>query len=132
MTILVRTILITTLAALVGATASLPAYATQRSGSRHGASSFDGRWSVLLQTMRGHCPAAVRAGVHILGGRVLTEDQGFGLEGRVAPSGTVRVTVSASGQGGDASGHLSRGVGRGRWRTWSGECSGEWIAERHE
>jgi len=39
---------------------------------------------------------AVRVGVDILGGRVLTEDQGYGLDGLdglVAPSGAARVAV---------------------------------------
>lgn len=132
MTRFVRTIVILTIAVLLGATASLPSYAAQRSIARHRTSAYDGNWSVLLQTRRGNCPVALRAGVRILGGRVLTEDQSYALDGRVAPSGVVRVTVSAGGQGGGAYGRLSRQAGRGRWRTWSGECSGEWTAARRD
>ena len=132
MTRFMRTIVIITIAAPLGATASLPSYATQRSLARHGTSSYDGVWSVLLQTRRGNCPVALRAGVRILRGRVLAEDQGYALDGRVAPSGAVRVTVSAGGQGGGAYGRLSREAGRGRWRTWSGACSGEWTAARRD
>jgi hypothetical protein len=130
MAIFPRTIVLTTLVALLGATASLPSYAAQRSVARRGTSAFDGSWSVLLQTTRGGCPGALRAGVRILGGRVLPEDQGYSLNGRVAPSGAVRVTVTAAGKGGTATGRLSREAGRGQWYIWSGECAGEWTAAR--
>lgn len=130
MTSFLRTIATVTFAALVGAAASQPSYAAQRSIARRGANAYDGAWSVLLQTTRGNCPAAVRAGVHIVGGRVLAEDESYALDGRVTPSGVVQVMVSAGGQGGGAYGRLSRVAGRGLWRTWSGECSGQWTAAR--
>jgi hypothetical protein len=143
---LLRTIVITTSVALFGAAASVPSYAQYRGDYRGGpiynsypsdrnvgrgaTRAFDGSWSVVLETTRGSCPAAVRAGVRILGGRVLGEDPNYNVNGRVAPGGAVQVRVSASGQGGDAFGRLSRVAGRGQWRTWSGECSGEWVASR--
>jgi len=130
MTILPRTIAIITSVGLVAAGAVLPCYAAQP--KPRGISAFDGIWSVVMQTTRGNCPAAVRAGVRILGGRLLAADQGYGINGRVAPSGAVRVTVSAAGQTGGALGHLSRESGRGRWQTQSGECAGEWSAARRE
>lgn len=132
MTSLARTMVMITFATLLGATASVPSYAGDRSVSRYGTRAFDGTWSVLLQTTRGNCPAAIRAGVHIIAGRLSAEDQSYGLDGRVAPSGAVRVTVFAAGKGGGAAGRLSREAGRGRWRTWSGECSGEWTAARRD
>jgi hypothetical protein len=143
-----RTTVIATSVVLVGAAASVPSFAAHRgayrggtivnsySGDRdvyRGASrAFDGSWSVVLETTRGSCPAAVRAGVRILGGRVLGEDQSYDVSGRVAPSGMVQVRVSANGQGGDAFGRLSRVAGRGQWQTWSGECAGEWTAARRD
>jgi hypothetical protein len=143
---LLRTIVVTTSVALLGAAASVPSYAQYRGPYRGGTiynsypsdrnvdrgatRAFDGSWSVVLETTRGSCPAAVRAGVRILGGRVLGEDPNYNVNGRVAPGGAVQVRVSASGQGGDAFGRLSRVAGRGQWRTWSGECSGEWVASR--
>jgi hypothetical protein len=125
-----RTIVITASVALLSAAASVPAYAGDRSVSRRGTRAFDGAWSILLETTRGSCPPAVRAGVRILGGRVLAEDQSYELGGRVAPNGAVQVTVSAAGQTGGASGRLSRAAGRGRWRTSSGQCAGQWTAAR--
>ena len=143
---LLRTIVITASVALLGAAASVPSYAqyrgpyrggtiynsypSDRNIERRGTRAYDGSWSVVLETTNGSCPAAVRAGVRILGGRVLGEDQSYGVSGRVAPSGAVQVRVSANGQGGDAVGRLSGVAGRGQWRTWSGECSGQWIASR--
>jgi hypothetical protein len=127
-----RTIVIVAFAALAGTAATRPSYAAQRSGALHSTSAFDGTWSVLMQTTRGNCPAAVRAGIRILGGRVSAEDQSYELDGRVAPSGAVQVTVSAAGRTGGAFGHLSRAAGRGRWRTSSGECAGQWTAARRD
>ena len=98
---------------------------------RHG-SFYDGDWSVLIQTTRGNCPPALRAGVRILGGRVLAEDSSFQLNGEVASGGAVRVTVSAGGQSAGGFGRLSRDSGGGLWRTSSGECSGQWTAARRE
>lgn len=143
---LLRTIVITTSVALLGTAASVPSYAqyrgpyrggpiynsypSDRNVERGGTRAFDGSWSVVLETTNGNCPAAVRAGVRILGGRVLGEDQSYNVNGRVAPGGAVQVRVSANGQGGDAVGRLSRVAGSGQWRTWSGECSGQWVASR--
>jgi hypothetical protein len=132
MTSFVRTIAVVTFAALAAAAESIPSSAAQPSLAGRGTKAFDGTWSVIMQTTRGNCPAAVRAGVRILGGRLLAEDQSYSIDGRVAPSGAVRVTVSAAGQGAGGFGHLSRNTGQGLWRTLSGECSGQWAAARRE
>jgi hypothetical protein len=70
------------------------------------------------------CPAAVRAGVRILGGRLSAEDPSYQLDGRVAPRGAVRAMVSAAGQTAGAFGRLWREAGQGHWRTSSGQCAG--------
>jgi hypothetical protein len=93
---------------------------------------YDGIWSVVIQTTRGSCPAAVRAGIRISGGRLLADDQSYQVDGRVTPGGRIRVTVSAGGQGAAGSGRLSSRLGGGQWRTWSGECSGQWTVERRD
>jgi hypothetical protein len=114
-------------AAVLGGT-SLP---SQAAPSRS-AAAYDGEWSVVIQTTRGDCPAAIRAGVRILAGRVLAEDQNYAVAGRVAANGAVRVNVAAGGQSAGGFGRLSRNVGRGLWRTRSGECAGQWTAARRE
>jgi hypothetical protein len=104
--------------------------AVHRTASRGGARVYDGAWSVVIETTRGNCPAAIRAGVHILAGRLLADDQSYRLDGRVAANGAVRVTVSAAGQSAGGSGRLRRNVGSGLWRSSSEECSGQWSAQR--
>ena len=101
-----------------------------RTASRGRARVYDGAWSVVIETTRGNCPAAIRAGVHILAGRLLADDQSYRLDGRVSANGAVRVTVSAAGQSAGGSGRLGRDVGRGLWRSSSDECSGQWSAQR--
>ena len=113
------------LAVLIGT--SLPSNAALRS---RGMGTFDGTWSLVVETTRGSCPAGVRAGVQILGSQVLSDDPSYRIDGRVARNGAVQVTVFAAGQSGGAYGHLSGEAGRGLWRTSSGDCSGTWTAER--
>jgi hypothetical protein len=104
--------------------------AVHRMTSHGRARVYDGAWSVVIETTRGNCPAAIRAGVHIFAGRLLADDQSYRLDGRVAANGAVRVTVSAAGQSAGGSGRLGRNVGRGLWRSSSDECSGQWSAQR--
>jgi hypothetical protein len=125
-----RLIIGTMLAVFQVTTAGAAPQAAHRHVARHGTSIYDGDWSVLIQTTHGNCPAALRAGVRILGGRILAEDQSYQLNGQVASGGDVRVTVSAGGQSAGGFGRLSRDSGRGLWRTPSGECSGQWNAAR--
>ena len=126
-----RMIISAALAVLQVAMAGAPSQAAHRTTWGRG-SFYDGDWSVLIQTTRGNCPPALRAGVRILGGRVLAEGSSFQLNGEVASGGAVRVTVSAGGQSAGGFGRLSRDSGGGLWRTSSGACSGQWTAARRE
>ena len=108
--------------------ASLPSMAQQI--ARRGASSYDGAWSVVIQTTRGDCPAGIRAGVRIVGGHVVAQDQSYSVAGLVTSNGAIRVNVSAAGQSAGGFGHMTRKSGHGLWRTSTGECSGRWTAER--
>jgi hypothetical protein len=125
-----RLIVSTMLAVFQVTMAGAASQAAHRNVVRHGIGIYDGDWSVLIETTRGNCPPALRAGVRILGGRILAADQSYQLNGEVASGGDVRVTVSAGGQSAGGSGRLSRDSGRGLWRTRSGECSGQWSAAR--
>jgi hypothetical protein len=40
------------------------------------------------------------------------------------------VTVAEGGRSASGVGRLSGNSGRGQWRTSTGECAGEWTAER--
>jgi hypothetical protein len=94
------------------------------------ASTNDGIWSVTIVTQAGNCPSTLRYGVRVAAGRVLTDDQSYQVNGTVAANGATRVTVSEKGQSASGTGRLSGNRGAGRWRTSTGECSGQWTAER--
>jgi hypothetical protein len=127
----VHPIFIASCAAFLVMNATFPSWAAYQV-AHHDSNLYDGSWSVLIQTTQGNCPGTVRAGLRILAGRVLPTDQGYSVEGQVSPTGAIRVNVSAAGQSAGGSGHLSRNTGQGLWRTSSGECSGQWTAERRE
>jgi hypothetical protein len=114
------------LAALLAAAASLPTKAAPLGRGNV----FDGSWTLVVETKRGTCPAAVRADVRILGGQVLSTDPSYRIDGRVARNGAVQAQVAAAGQTGGAYGRLSGEAGQGSWRTSSGDCTGTWNAER--
>jgi len=124
-----RSIFVVTFVAALAASATIPSAAA----TRQRASAFDGEWSVMIYTQSGDCPRALRYGVRVWNGRVLSEDQNYRVDGVVAPNGATRVTVSEGGRAAGGTGRLSGNQGWGRWRTFSGgECSGQWRAERRE
>jgi hypothetical protein len=95
-------------------------------------SPFDGRWSVVINTLRGDCGNALRYGVRIVGGRVVGEESNYQVAGAVAPNGGIRVTVAEAGRSASGEGKLAGNAGRGIWRTSTGECSGSWTAVRRD
>ena len=94
------------------------------------ASSNDGMWSVTIITQTGNCPSTLRYGVRVDRGRVLADGQSYQVNGTVAPNGATRVTVSEQGQSASGTGRLAGNTGAGRWRTSTGQCSGQWTAAR--
>jgi hypothetical protein len=80
--------------------------------------------------VRGDCGAALRYSVRIVDSHVQSGDQGYQAAGRVAPNGDIRVVVAEGGQSASGSGRLAGNAGRGLWRTSTGQCSGNWTAER--
>ena len=96
-------------------------------------STFDGEWSVLIQTRGGACPAALRYPVAITNGIVSNGGETPAtVQGRVAPTGAVRVTVQSGGSWASGSGRLTATGGSGIWRGQgtAGLCEGTWQAER--
>lgn len=122
-----RPIFVVTITALLLVTASIPSDAARRVSGRY---AYDGSWSVVVYTLRGDCNRAYRAALRIYGGRVYAEDPSYQAYGAVGRGGAVRVTLVQGGQTAGGAGRLSGNVGRGWWRTTSGECSGQWTAER--
>jgi len=94
------------------------------------ANSYDGNWSVTINTQAGNCPSSLRYGVRVVRGRVLADSQSYQVNGTVAANGATRVTVSEQGQSASGTGRLAGNTGTGRWRTSTGQCSGQWTAER--
>ncbi len=96
-------------------------------------SSFDGEWSVVIVTRDGACTPTLRYPVAISNGIVGNAgDTPVTVQGRVAPTGAVRVVVQSGGSWADGSGRLSTTTGSGVWRGQgtSGLCEGTWQAER--
>jgi hypothetical protein len=94
------------------------------------ANSYDGNWSVTIMTQTGNCPSSLRYAVRVAKGRVYGDDQSYDVNGSVASNGATRVTVSEKGQSASGTGRLSGNAGAGRWRTSTGQCSGQWTAAR--
>jgi hypothetical protein len=93
------------------------------------APNFDGLWSVVIVTEQGTCDRAYRYPIRISRGTLLNEGSSpVTINGRVAGTGTVRVTVSRGSQSATGSGRLNGSTGAGTWRA--AECSGTWQAER--
>jgi hypothetical protein len=122
-----RSILVATVAGLLVASASIPSEAARRAARVR---AYDGVWSVVIYTLRGDCPRALRYSLRIYGSQVYSEDQSFQAYGAAAASGAIRVTVAQGSQSASGVGRLSGNSGRGWWRTATGECSGQWTAER--
>lgn len=130
MKILLRSVGAAMLALLLAASSTMPSDAAQR--DRQAATrAFDGLWSVVIITGSGDC-STYRFPVRISYGRVMKadEDSSYQVSGSLARSGAIGVTVAGYGQTATGHGRLAPGYGSGRWRTSSGQCAGQWTAER--
>jgi hypothetical protein len=95
--------------------------------------SFDGEWSVVIETHGGACTPTLRYPIAISHGTVANASGGpAAVSGRVTPTGNVSVTVQSGGSWARGSGHLGASTGTGVWRGQgtSGLCEGTWQAER--
>jgi hypothetical protein len=121
-------ILQTTILALACAAIATPSLA--RSAARN---AFDGDWSVLIMTRNGPCDPSLRYELQIWNGQVINNGSAaVDIQGRVAPSGMVRVNVQAGGQWASGAGRLDLARGGGVWQGQgsAGACSGTWVAQR--
>jgi hypothetical protein len=109
--------------------AALTASATLAASGSIAAPAYDGLWSVLIMTQKGDCDPGYRYPVRISNGALVDAGgSGVDINGKVAPTGAVFVTVSAAGKSASGSGHLAGNNGGGSWS--GGSCSGTWTAER--
>ncbi len=127
-----RPILAVTFAALLVASATIPADAARRAGARSARTIYDGLWTVSIVTLYGDCDRSYRYPLRIVAGRAVNadENQDFQIYGAVGRGGAASVTVARGGQSATGYGHLTRNSGHGRWRTSTGQCSGQWTAMR--
>jgi len=91
--------------------------------------SYDGIWSVVIQTQLGICEPSYRAPIRITKGHMMNAGGGnFTISGRVGKNGAVVVQVVQGANSATGSGHLSGTRGGGSWS--GGPCSGVWHAEK--
>jgi hypothetical protein len=121
-----RSIVTAAFVAVLGASVGIPSAAARSN------TAYDGVWSVMIYTQAGDCPQSLRYSVRIVGGRVLSDDQAYQVDGIVAPNGETRVVVAEHDRSANGVGRLSGNQGQGRWRTSTGECAGQWTAERRQ
>jgi hypothetical protein len=110
--------------ALVAATATIAT-----TGS-YAVPAYDGLWSVSIVTEKGACDPGYRYPIRITNGVLVNagDVQAISINGKVAATGAITVTVSAGGKSANGSGRLAGDLGGGHWT--GGECSGSWTAER--
>lgn len=119
-------------AGLLVAIAALPSDAAARKYAVPArAGSFDGLWSVFIQTRAGNCDPTYRYPARIVHGRVMQADNDFSyqISGAVTASGAIAVTVSKGGQSATGYGRLHGSTGGGRWAAGV-QCNGTWSAAR--
>ncbi len=93
----------------------------------------DGNWRVMIVTEKGSCDRAYSFDVNVSHGQVNYTGGGpVHLSGTVAPSGAVKVNISAGSKGASGTGRLLASEGGGTWRGRgsAGECAGHWEAAR--
>jgi len=94
-----------------------------------GQATFDGTWSVSVETKKGLCAAGHTYSVQIVDGVVNNIGSGDTLiSGRVSDSGSITVTVVQGYKKAAGSGRLIDNAGSGRWSGHA--CSGSWRAAR--
>jgi len=118
------TIVLSAASAIIGSVA--PAIAAQ----------FDGDWSMVAETTRGHC-GTIEIGLGISRGRIYSTGGYFAfypisLGGRVSASGYVQMNAVAGPRIAHGTGRFGPFRGSGTWagRGPSGLCSGVWSANR--
>lgn len=100
------------------------------------ASKFDGSWSMVAVTTKGHC-GSIYVGFNVSKGRLRSSSGLFAfypisLGGRVYASGSAKLRAIAGPRTATGTGRFGRTQAKGRWkgRGPSGLCSGYWRATR--
>jgi hypothetical protein len=96
------------------------------------ATNYDGPWHLSFATQSGSCDASYDFDVNILNG-LITHPNLVRFQGRVAPGGAARASVTVQDKYASGAGRLTGARGRGTWKGRSGTsmCSGVWTAQRN-
>jgi hypothetical protein len=101
------------------------------------AARFDGNWSMVAETTRGHC-GIIDVGLVISRGRIYSTSGSYAfnpirLGGRVASSGYVRLNAVTGPRTAHGTGRFNSVSGSGTWSGVgpSGVCYGVWNANRN-
>jgi hypothetical protein len=101
-----------------------------------GAADFDGSWSMVAETTRGHC-GTIEIDLGVDRGRIYSTGGFFAfypinVAGRISGAGYARMNAVAGPRVAHGTGRFYRGRGSGTWagRGPSGLCSGVWSASR--
>lgn len=119
------------LALLAALAAAGPADAARRRG--FAGYPYDGRWAVFATPVRGNCDRTYSFPFGIRGGSLFyLGSEPVSVEGRVAPNGALRASLSYSGSQASVSGRLTpSGWGSGSWISrGSLTCAGRWSAQK--
>jgi hypothetical protein len=91
--------------------------------------SYDGLWSVVIQTQQGLCEPSYRAPIRITRGNMVNAGSAnFTISGRVGKNGMVVVQVTQGPNSATGTGRLHATRGGGSWS--GGPCAGTWHAEK--
>lgn len=113
-----KTIIACHILALAGSFATTPA----------AAATYDGAWQVQIQSSKANCGGGTSLSLAIVDGQVASGSAMVTASGRVAPAGTINVSLSSGMKHAVGSGRLSDRSGSGTWR--GSLCSGTWVAQR--
>lgn len=94
------------------------------------AAPFDGSWTVSIATRTGTCQSGSLP-IQVRDGKIVSGNPVVNVQGAVATSGGLRVSVGDGMRKANGSGKLNGTSGSGTWSGGGGICSGTWVAERN-
>ena len=94
------------------------------------AAPFDGSWTVNIATASGTCKSGSLP-IEVRDGKIVSGNPVVNVQGQVADSGGLRVSVGDGVRKANGSGRLSGASGSGTWTGGGGICSGTWVAQRN-